>query len=334
MSRALVTGAAGFVGANLARRLLADGHEVHLVVRPASRRWRIDELLEHAALHEVDLEDADGVARAVRDARPDWIFHLAARGAYSWQDDVGEIVRANVLGTANLLDAVTREGFTAFVYAGTSSEYGVKDHAPSEDEPAEPTSAYAVAKMSATMLCRFFARTGGHRVVILRLYSVFGPWEEPGRLLPNVIMRGLAGELPPLASPDAAHDFVYVVDALDAFLGAATGANVEPGAIFNVGSGTQTTLGEVVALARRIFGIDAGPQWGSMGSRAWDTSVWVADARLIERQLKWAPRHTFEEGFRKHVEWFRGNTGLWPLYDELARRRAAPRKPPSATRAQ
>src|SRR5439155_15874392 len=117
-------------------------------------------------------------------------------GAYSWQDDVGEIVRANVLGTANLLDAVTREGFAAFVYAGTSSEYGAKDHAPSEDEPAEPASAYAVAKTSATMLCRFFARTGGHRVVILRLYSVFGPWEEPGRLLPNLIMPGPAGELP------------------------------------------------------------------------------------------------------------------------------------------
>jgi dTDP-D-glucose 4,6-dehydratase len=69
-----------------------------------------------------------------------------------------------------------------------------------------------------------------------------------------------------------------------------------------------------------------------MGSRAWDTSVWVADTRRIERELKWAPHHTFEEGFRKHVEWFRSNPGLWPLYDELARRRAAPRKP-AATRA-
>jgi len=314
--------------------LLADGHEVHLVVRPASRRWRTEELLEHAALHEVDLEDPDGVAEAVRDVRPDWIFHLAARGAYSWQDDVGEIVRANVLGTANLLDAVTREGFAAFVYAGTSSEYGAKDHAPSEDEPAEPASAYAVAKTSATMLCRFFARTGGHRVVILRLYSVFGPWEEPGRLLPNLIMPGPAGELPSRVSPDAAHDFVDLGAALAAFVAVATAADVAPGAIFNVGSGTQTTLGEVVALAQRIFDIDAEPQWGSMRSRAWDTNVWVADTRLIERELEWSTRHTFEDGFRKHVEWFRSNPGFWPLYDELARRRAAPRKPAGATHAE
>src|SRR5438093_4515749 len=193
--RALVTGAAGFVGANLTRRLLADGHEVHLVMRPRSRRWRIEELLGDVAVHEVDLEDVEGLVGAVRDARAEWIFHLGARGAYSWQTDVSEILRANVLGTANLLDAATRGGFAAFVHAGTSSEYGFKDHAPSEDELVEPASAYAVAKASATMLCRLFAQRG-HRIVVLRLYSLFGPWEEPGRLLPNLILRGLAGELP------------------------------------------------------------------------------------------------------------------------------------------
>jgi nucleoside-diphosphate-sugar epimerase len=322
VTRALVTGAAGFVGANLTRRLLADGHEVHLVLRPGSRRWRIDELLRDVAVHEVDLEDAEGVAAALGEARADWIFHLAARGAYSWQTDVSEILRANVLGTANLLDAASRDGFAAFVHAGTSSEYGFKDHAPSEDEPVEPVSPYAVAKVSATMLCRLFAQRG-HHIVVLRLYSLFGPWEEPGRLLPNLILRGLAGELPPLASPDAAHDFVYIEDALDAFLAAATTAEVAPGAIFNVGSGIQTTLGAAVSLSRAIFGIDAEPQWGSMGSRAWDTSVWFADKDRIERELEWATRHTFEDGFRKDVDWFRANPDLWPLYDELAAGRVA-----------
>jgi nucleoside-diphosphate-sugar epimerase len=334
MTRALVTGAAGFVGANLTRRLLTDGHEVHLVMRPGSRRWRIEELVGDVAVHEVDLEDVEGLVEAVRDARAEWIFHLGARGAYSWQTDVSEILRANVLGTANLLDAATRDGFAAFVHAGTSSEYGFKDHAPSEDEPVEPASAYAVAKASATMLCRLFAQPGGNRIVVLRLYSLFGPWEEPGRLLPNLILRGLAGELPPLASPDAAHDFVYVEDALDAFLAAATAGEVEPGAIFNVGSGVQTTLGAAVSLSRRIFGIEAEPHWGTMGSRAWDTNVWFADTGHIARELGWAPRHTFEDGFRKHVEWFRANPGLWPLYDELAAGRATRMGPARAARAE
>ena len=326
MTRALVTGAAGFVGANLARRLLADGHDVHLLDRPGSRDWRLEELTGHVALHEADLEDADAVTRAIEAARPEWIFHLAARGAYSWQGDVREILRVNVIGTANLLEAATRTGFAALVYAGTSSEYGFKDHAPTEDEAVAPTSPYAVAKVSATMLCRLFARISGNRVVTLRLYSTFGPWEEPGRLLPNLILRGLDGELPPLVSPDAAHDFVYVDDVVDAFLRAAAAEAVEPGAIFNVGSGVQTTLAEVVSVARRLLEIEIEPEWGTMPAKAWDTGVWVADNRRIARELGWVPRDTFEEGLRKQVEWFRGNPALRPLYEELMLRRAARKK--------
>jgi dolichol-phosphate mannosyltransferase len=318
MTRALVTGAAGFVGANLARRLVADGHEVHLAVRPESRRWRIEELSQDASLHEVDLEDAESVARTVHEARPEWIFHLAARGAYSWQADVREILRANVIGTANLLEAAARGGFAAFVHAGTSSEYGSKDHAPDEEESVEPTSAYAVAKASATMLCRLAAHSRGNRVVVLRLYSVFGPWEEPGRLLPTLILRGLRNELPPLVSPDVAHDFVYVDDVSDAFLLAAGGEAVRPGAVFNVGSGTQTTLAEVVSVARRLLGIDAEPRWGSMDPRAWDTSVWIADIHRISGELGWVPRHSFEQGFSSQAEWFQSNPHLWPLYERLA----------------
>ena len=317
MTRALVTGAAGFVGANLTRRLLIEGHEVHLAVRPGSRKWRIEGLLEDVPIHEVDLVDAEDVARMVRGVRADWIFHLAAHGAYSWQANVEEILRVNVVGTANLLNSATRSGFAAFVHAGTSSEYGVKDHAPKEDETVEPSSAYAVAKASATMLCRLFARNTGQHVAVLRLYSVFGPWEEPGRLLPELIMRGLAGELPPLVSREAAHDFVYVDDAVDAFLLAAASAPVEPGAIFNVGSGVQTTLEDAVAVTRRMLAVAAEPQWGTMASRSWDTHVWVADAERISHELGWAPRHSFEQGFELQAEWFRRNPDLWSLYSEL-----------------
>jgi nucleoside-diphosphate-sugar epimerase len=325
VTRALVTGAAGFIGANLVRRLVDDGHDVHMIVRPDSRDWRIEALPDGARLHEVDLEDREGVEKAVRAAQPEWIFHLAARGAYSWQADAGEILRTNVIGTANLLEAAVDAGFAAFVYSGTSSEYGLKDHAPSEDEPVEPNSAYAVGKASGTMLCRLFARSSARRVVVLRLYSVFGPWEEPGRLLPSLVLRGLAGELPPLVSPDVSHDFVYVDDVIDAFLRAARGDHVEPGAIFNVGSGVQTTIADAVAVARRVLAIEAEPQWGTMPSRAWDTSVWIADAGRIERELGWKTAHTFEEGFRKQADWFRANERLWPFYEELAKRRIASR---------
>jgi UDP-glucose 4-epimerase len=318
MTRALVTGAAGFIGANLARRLVTDGHEVDLLVHQGSPRWRIDDLTQDAAVHEVDLEDADSTLSAVQAARADWIFHLAARGAYSWQRDVGQILRTNVVGTANLLEAATHVGFAALINAGTSSEYGFKDHPPSEDESVAPSSAYAVGKACATMLCSLYGRSGGNRVVTLRLYSVFGPWEEPGRLLPNLIVRGLSGELPPLVSPDAAHDFVYIDDVVDAFLRTASADRVQPGSVFNVGTGVQTTLSEAVSVTRNVLGIEADPQWGSMQDRAWDTSVWVADSALMCRELGWKPAHTFEQGFRRFVDWFQSNQRLWSLYEKRA----------------
>src|SRR5262245_45791185 len=96
MKRTLLTGATGFVGANMARRLLHDGHDVHLLVRPAARTWRIDDIRPHVHLHEAPLEDAAAVVRRVR---PEWVFHLAAHGAYSSQTDVRQILQTNVLGT-------------------------------------------------------------------------------------------------------------------------------------------------------------------------------------------------------------------------------------------
>ena len=86
--RVLLTGGTGFVGANLSRRLLEDGHEVHLTVRPTSPRWRIEATLSDLRLHEVDLADREALARLVKGIRPDWVFHLAAHGAYPFQTDL------------------------------------------------------------------------------------------------------------------------------------------------------------------------------------------------------------------------------------------------------
>jgi len=105
MKRVAVTGAAGFVGANLTRRLLQDGHEVHLLIRPDHAMWRIDDIRDDVRMHTADLGDRQRVEDAIREIKPDWVFHLAAHGAYSWQTDLSEIVRTNILGTVNVAEA-------------------------------------------------------------------------------------------------------------------------------------------------------------------------------------------------------------------------------------
>ena len=307
MKRVILTGGTGFVGANLARRLLRDGHEGHLFLRPNHDLRRIESIRTDVCIHEVDLGDEESLTVAIALAKPDWIFHLAIYGAYPYQSELQAMVQTNIVGTMNLVQACLRAGFESFVNTGSSSEYGFKGYAPPETEWLEPNSGYAVTKASVTLFCRFIAQNTNMRLITLRLYSVYGPWEEPTRLIPTLIRSGLNQELPPLVNPDIARDFVYVEDVCDAYILAARHADQELGAVYNVGTGVQTTLRELVALAKGMMVVPIQPQWGSMPNREWDTSVWVADNRLIQTKLGWRPTHTLEEGFRLTIEWFRGH---------------------------
>jgi UDP-glucose 4-epimerase len=310
--RTLVTGAGGFVGANLVRRLLSDGHAVAATVRPGGDLWRLGGLEREVELCEVELRDEEMVRRAVRATRPEWLFHLATH-PYG-EEALESQVTTNLLATASLLRASAEVGCEAFVHAGTSLEYGHKDHAPAEDELPDPNTEYALAKAAATMLCRHVSRSSGLPAVTLRLYSVYGPYEHPRRLIPTLVAHGLRGALPPLANPDTQRDFVAVDDVVEAFVLAAAAENPEPGAVYNIGTGVGTSLAEVVELARRTLGIEAEAEWGSLPPRRWDTAVWVADSRKARARLGWAPRLELERGFRETVEWLHSERSLWDRY--------------------
>lgn len=314
--RCLVTGASGFVGSNLTRRLLHDGHVVHILLRRDHTEWRLQDIRPDLRIHIVDLCDKEKLAHVVQEIRPQWVFHLAAHGAYSHQTDLQRMIQTNFMATVNLVEACLETGFEAFVNTGSSSEYGFKDHAPSETAWLDPNSYYAVTKASATLFCRYTARSQAVHLPTLRLYSVYGPYEDPTRLMPTLISRGLRGELPPLVNPDVARDYVYIEDVNEAYLLVATRFDLEPGSVYNVGTGVQTCIREVVDVARRVMGISVEPQWGSMPNRVWDTHVWVSDNRKIQAELGWQPQYTVEQGFRHMLDWFRNAPQLWPLYGE------------------
>ncbi|MGH3628562.1 MAG: NAD-dependent epimerase/dehydratase family protein [Sciscionella sp.] len=322
-TRALITGAGGFVGARLAEQLLDRGLQPTLLVRPGSDHWRLAHLRAAAEVLEVDLRDLRAVHRALDSTRPECVFHLAAHGAYSWHDDPRAILEINLMGTLSLLEAATQSSVSTFVHAGSSSEYGFKDHAPSESEAPEPNSYYAVAKTAATLLGQYMAAQHDLRVTTLRLSSVYGPWEEPRRLVPTLISRGLCGELPPLVEPETGRDFVFVDDVCDAFLAVAT-ADRPTSAIYNVGSGIQTTVRELVEVARRELVIEIAPHWGAYPARPWDARVWVSDPRRIQRDLGWHPSHDLHRGFSATVAWLREQPDVWERYGLLDRHPARP----------
>jgi nucleoside-diphosphate-sugar epimerase len=292
MKRVIITGATGFVGSNLTRRLLRAGQEVHLLVRPRHGSWRIEDIRRDVRLHEVALKEREALTQTVARIRPDWIFHLAAYGAYPSQTDLRRMIQTNITGTINLVEACLSTGFEAFVNTGSSSEYGFKDHAPSEDESYEPNSHYAVTKASATLFCRYTAQSRSVHLPTLRLYSVYGPYEEPTRLVPQLITHGLKGKLPPLVNRSVARDYVYIDDVTEAYVLAASERGQQtPGAIYNVGTGVQTSLAEAVETARRVLSIKREPRWASMPEREW------------------------EQGFQLTVEWLRASPALRSFYD-------------------
>jgi len=313
--RILITGASGFVGSNVARRALRDGHEVHLLLRPGHQSWRIDEIARDVRLHSAALQDRDQVTTVVHNIKPDWIFHLAAYGAYSTQKDFDQMVKTNVLGCASLLDACLTLGFDAFVNCGSSSEYGLKDHAPTEDETLEPNSYYAITKASASHYCDLAARTHGARVFTLRLYSIYGPYEEPGRFIPALLVHALRGELPPLVSARTARDYVFVDDACDAVVQVARWPELASG-IYNVCTGVQTSLEQVVSMTRSMLNVSSEPQWGTMSQRSWDSDIWVGSPAKLKREIGWQPTTALQNGIHQTVAWLRNNPQWLRYYAE------------------
>jgi len=317
MKRALITGGTGFVGANLARRLLAEGCEVYLLVRPGFQNWRIRAIEKDLRLYTAAIEDPEKVTEGLAAIRPDAVFHLAAHGAYPRQTDRHRMFETNVLGTRNVVNAALAAGAESLVIAGSSSEYGRQSHPHHEADQPRPESDYARTKATATAWCSWKATQTGAAITTLRLYSVYGPWEEPTRLIPRLIVEGRQGRWPPLTNPATARDFVYVDDAVEAFLLAARQTPPEPGAVYNVGSGRQTTLAEAVRVVDELFGIKSEPAWASMPDRSWDTSAWVADNRLIREQLGWEPKVKFAEGLCKTLDWYDTEADVHALYQQV-----------------
>ena len=141
----------------------------------------------------------------------------------------------------------------------------------------------------------------GLDVVTLRLYSAYGPFEDPRRLMPTLCARALRGELPPLADPWIVRDFVHIDDVIDAYLLAARAPGAHP--IYNVGTGVETSLEQLAELACDVFQVAAAPKWGAYPNRDWDVRCWRADSTLIQQDMGWSPQRSLTDGLRTFAGW-------------------------------
>jgi len=298
-----IFGASGFIGANLFQTIFGIRKDCYALIQDFNASWRLKLLHvpEENIIH-CDITSPLSVKNAFEQYHPQTVFNLSAYGAYSKQSEARIIYDTNFTGTLNILENC--KSITACIHAGSSSEYGFNSAAPLEKDELLPNSHYAVSKVACSYLIQYYSRSFHVSAVNLRLYSVYGRWEEPDRLMPRLIENARHGKFPPLVSPDISRDFVYIDDVLEAFIHAAHYISPEiAGKSFNIATGRKTTLKELVEVAAKEFHISDAPHWGSMDKKEWDNNMWYGNAGLANSVLHWKANTLLEDGLRKTFHW-------------------------------
>jgi nucleoside-diphosphate-sugar epimerase len=294
--RILVTGGTGFVGNNLARALVESGERVGLLTRPGSRvNWRLVDLLSQVDIVEGDVTEPN-LDKIISDYLPDFIFHLAAYGAYPrFQRDTQQITNVNVIGGANIA-LVAKRNQIPLVNCGSSSEYGVKNKPINEDDECSPELEYGKAKLSQTQFCQ---RLG---FPTLRLFSVYGPWEDPTRLMPALMRGKLKGER--LSLVNSVREYAYIEDISHGFIRALKNSDSIKGQVINIGQGLQYSMEEVLEELDSIDKTPLDVSWNFPPAQT-EPQVWVADISKAKRLLNYQPTHSLRQGLEKTYDWWK-----------------------------
>ena len=310
----LVTGGTGFIGSNLTRRLLAEGNRVHLVVRPTSNQQNLEEVGREIVWHVAELTDTSQMLQAIREIRPALVFHIAGSSFnHPPTTDLFEHIQVNVMGTLGLLEALRNGSPEArLVFAGSAAEYGSGSNLKEDQLPA-PATLLGATKVAATNLIQMYARLYGLRTAVVRIFTPFGPHEQPKRLIPHTILSALRKEEVLLTDGRQGRDFLYIDDLVEGLLRAAT-ADVPPGSVINVCSGKSVKVVEIVQKILGLMGNPVGFKTGALPTRKdeiWDVSGSPLKAKEL---LRWEPATNLEEGLAKTIDWWKSRLGVQRAY--------------------
>jgi len=308
--KCLVTGAAGFIGSTLTRRLLDKGWEVVGIDNfadfypRAMKEMNLEGIVgrEGFQLVEEDLVDCElaplfeGVGA---------VIHLAAQAGVrtSWGTEFRTYTDSNILATQRLLEAARGRKLKRFVYASSSSVYGETQVLPlHETAPVMPLSPYGVSKLAAERLCRLYWKNFGVPTISLRYFTVYGPGQRPDMSFHRFIMAMLTGgSFRIFGTGEQTRDFTFVDDIAEVTMDAVTEGSV--GAIYNIGGGNRISLKEVVELMASLTGTS--PNFEFQDFEKGDMMHTMADAALARKELGYTPKTDIEAGLKAEIEWLR-----------------------------
>ena len=307
----LVTGGAGFIGSHLVEALLAEGHHVAVLDEfndfydPRTKHDNLASVRDRVPVHAVDLRDADAVARVFTTAPFDAVIHLAARAGVRPSIHQPRLyVDTNITGTLNLLEALREHNIKRFVFASSSSVYGLCKESPFREDAALPgtISPYAATKLAGEQLCSSYAHLYGIRTVCLRFFTVYGPRQRPDLAIHQFTRRIHQGKpIDQFGDGSTRRDYTYVDDIIQGVV-AALHHEGAPFDIFNLGESETTALRDLIALIENSLGQKA--RINRLPDQPGDVPLTCADISKARRLLGYAPTTPIAAGIPRFVDWF------------------------------
>jgi nucleoside-diphosphate-sugar epimerase len=300
----LVTGASGFIGARVAERLHARGHTVALLLKSPRPGDRAAGLYSNCELMRGDLNDPASYAEAVRAYKADTVIHAAWAGVDGGRRN--EFLQVgNITAAARLLEECIAAGARHFVGIGSQAEYGPHEIPLTETVEARPTTLYGCSKLAACQITQTICRMANARHAWIRIFSTYGPRDNPNWLIPGIIRKLLKSEVPPLTAGEQQWDFLFVDDAADAIVAVAETAAAF--GVFNLGSGESPSLRQTITMLRDLINSDLELGFGQVPYRPDQVMFLKADIGRLMRTTGWSPKVDLQTGLKQTVQWFSEN---------------------------
>lgn len=314
----IITGANGFIGSNLTRLLLRSGFDVTITVRRSSDIWRIEEIMSEVNAFYLAKSTNDEFSDIFRLVKPDFLINAIGADQKKNIRDERSTWLGNFDSLINITAALKNLPNTFLIQLGSSFEYGkstLKNNPLNEDSPCEPVSDYGITKLLSTEYLRYLGINRILRSVCVRIFNVYGPYESPERLIPDIVLKTLNGSNVVLKNPRVTRDFIHIIDVAEVvrlIMAREDHMDENKFDILNVGSGVAHTVEEVANYIMEITGSilpvvinssDARPENSFPGP--------IANIGKIRSVLGWEPRFKLKEGLQITVKWFRQNGHLY-----------------------
>lgn len=309
----MITGAGGFIGSHLTEMLVQRAGSVKAFVHYNSRgetgllKFLPEATGKNIELIPGDLLDEQAVDQAVQGS--DLVFHLGALISipYSYYHPT-QVIQTNILGTLNILNACRRHG-SLLVATSTSEVYGSGLYVPiNEDHPLQAQSPYSASKIAADKLVESYCKSFDLQAVIVRPFNTYGPRQSARAIIPTIITQTLALDSIKLGSLDTTRDFTYVSDTVNGFLSAAQ-AKSWSGEVYNLGTGSEITIGKLAETITSLIGRDVSVQVDDRRLRPQKSEVMrlLSDNSRARAELGWQPTVSLEQGLQQTIDWIKEN---------------------------